>query len=392
VFRPASNLGLNSYAYGSISVATSSGTAQFGMNAYVNSVLSLDAAPKLDVPQDVWIESEPLLLIGTSGNGAGTVSGGEASLGCTGIYSAAAFAARTDTSLCLRVRSATSDTTTTSVSFSISVAGATPTNNTGSFSVTTGRSLLSHYYLSILGRAPDSAGRSYWGTELWRMMQSRADQSEGYRVIAFGFFNSAEYLARNRTDREYIADLYKTFFDRIPASAEVDAWMAYLPTQGRDGLMHHFLHSAEFDVIMRDRLGINGSARPETFAAVDFYRGFFRRLPDVSGLAGWVNEYRKAQCEPQANKAAAVAATARAISNGFLSSAEYKARATTNAQFVNDLYSGFLRRGADLGGFNGWKALLDGGSQTRAQLMEGFIGSPEFSSRVAQITGASCGQ
>ncbi len=391
VFRPATNQSVNNSSYSSLSVLTANGSGQINLIGFVSSTLALVAPSKINVPQDIWVESEPIALNGLSGNGTGTVLGGEASLGCTGVYSSASFAARTDTTLCLRVKSATADNASTTVSFSVSVSGSTPSNNTGSFTAITGQSLLPHYYQTILGRAPDAAGRSYWGAELWRMMQSRADQIEGYRVVAFGFFGSAEYVAKNRADRDYISDLYKTFFNRTPAVAEIDGWMAYLPTVGRDGLLHHFIHSAEFDIFMRDRLGINGNARAETFAAVDFYRGFFRRLPDPTGLAGWVGEYRKAQCEPETTKAASVAATARSISNGFLNSPEYKARATTNAQFVNDLYSAFLRRGADLGGFNGWKAALDNGSQTRAQLMEGFIGSPEFGSRIGQVTAAACG-
>jgi hypothetical protein len=392
-YRPVPGACLNCREVASINVSTSNGAVSTNLFGITTPNLTLDTTTKTGVPQDIWIESEPILLTGlVGGGGQGTISGGEVSVGCTGNYSSASFAARTDTTLCVRVKSATTDSTRSTADFYVTSGGATPINNRGSFTVITGQSLLPHYYQSILERAPDAAGRSYWGTELWRMMQSRADQVEGYRVIAFGFFNSAEYLARNRTDRDYISDLYKTFFNRTPASSEVDGWMTYLPVQGRDGIMHHFLHSAEFDILMRNQLGINGSARPETFAVVDFYRGFFRRLPDVVGLTGWVNEYRKAQCAPESTKAASVAATARAISNGFLNSAEYQARGTSNSQFVNDLYSGFLRRGADIGGFNGWKAQLDSGRLTRAQIMEGFIGSPEFSSRVGQVATALCGQ
>jgi hypothetical protein len=263
--------------------------------------------------------------------------------------------------------------------------------DSGGFYPQPSATVLPHYYSAILGRGADARGREAWATDLWRMVLSRADQIEGYRVVAIDFFESAEYALRNRDNDQYVSDLYTTFFQRAPSQSEINAWTAMIPSIGRDGVIHHFLHSAEFDLFMRRTIGINGQARAESFAVVDFYRGFLRRLPDPAGMGAWTNQFRTAQCRPEVQKRAAVIATAQSISNGFLMTPEYVNRNRTNAEFVTDMYSAFLRRGADLTGFQHWKSTLDAGSMTRAQVLDSFLGSSEFSARVDSIAKTPCG-
>jgi hypothetical protein len=90
-----------------------------------------------------------------------------------------------------------------------------------------------------------------------------------------------------------------------------------------------------------------------------------------------------------ANQAAATA-TADRMSQAFLGSAEYAARARTDSQFLGDLYNAFLRRGADVGGFNYWLGQLQSNAITREQLRQMFNASQEFSNRVGSVASSTC--
>ena len=66
------------------------------------------------------------------------------------------------------------------------------------------------------------------------------------------------------------------------------------------------------------------------------------------------------------------------VAGGFIFSREFTSRGTSDAEYVNTLYSAFFNRAADAGGFQGWIDLLSSGA-SRADVLEGFTGSREFS-------------
>jgi hypothetical protein len=146
-----------------------------------------------------------------------------------------------------------------------------------------------------------------------------------------------------------------------------------------------FLFSAEFDAYMRGVLGPT-AARAEVDTVLDFYRGLLGRLPDSTGLDSWLLEFRKAQCDGSA----AVVGAVQSISTAFAQSPEYGARNRTNAQYVGDLYNAFLRRGGDLAGVTFWINQINSGAATRAAVLQSFIASPEFNSRVQRMTAEPC--
>ncbi len=63
---------------------------------------------------------------------------------------------------------------------------------------------------------------------------------------------------------------------------------------------------------------------------------------------------------------------------GFIFSAEYASKNTTNEQFVTDMYSMFFGREADEAGYNYWLEQLKGATATREQVFAGFANSEEF--------------
>jgi glucose/arabinose dehydrogenase len=247
------------------------------------------------------------------------------------------------------------------------------------------RSLVTHYYRSILRRAPDAGGKAFWEGEMVRLPSLGANVNETWYAMATFFYFSPEYTAFNRDDAGFVTDLYNTFFNRPPDGGGLAFWTGQL-AQGmpREVVLVAFMFSNEFQTFTQAIFG-NVQARKEVDTVGDFYRGLLSRLPDDGGFNGWVSQFRAAQCAG----AGAVYAAVESISAGFANGGEYTARNRTNAQYVGDLYNAFLRRGGDLGGVQYWIGQLDGGVPRNA-IRQQFIASPEFSNRVNAIVAEGC--
>ncbi|WP_299031825.1 DUF4214 domain-containing protein [uncultured Sulfitobacter sp.] len=96
-----------------------------------------------------------------------------------------------------------------------------------------------------------------------------------------------------------------------------------------------------------------------------FYQTILGRSSDAVGGNYWVD-----------NLATGVLAGEN-IANGFINSREFQNRNTTDAEYVNTLYSAFFNRAADEGGFNAWIQQLADGAD-RSTVLDGFTGSREF--------------
>jgi len=79
-----------------------------------------------------------------------------------------------------------------------------------------------------------------------------------------------------------------------------------------------------------------------------------------------------------------------AEANAFFQCGEYDEAAKSDAAFVEDLYNAFLRRGADLAGFNYWVDHLETGAISRPDLLTVFVDSAEFQGRVDEVIAAGC--
>jgi hypothetical protein len=247
------------------------------------------------------------------------------------------------------------------------------------------RSLTTHYYQSILRRAPDPAGKAYWDAEAARIAGLGANVNEAWFAMATTFYSSAEYAAFNRDDTGFTTDLYETFFNRSPDAGGLAYWTGQLASgMPREVLLASFTFSPEF-VNFSYRIFGDTAARAEVDMVMDFYRGLLSRLPDDGGFDFWVGRFRTAQCTSMA----AVMQQVDAVSSLFVSSPEYTARNRTNAQYVGDLYNTFMRRGADLTGVLYWVGKLDGGL-SRDGLRQEFAKSPEFQFRVGRVASESC--
>ena len=266
---------------------------------------------------------------------------------------------------------------------------ASPTGGAPATAMLTGtgeRSLVTHYYRSILRRAPDAGGKTFWEGEGARVANIGANINEVWYALAQTFYFSPEYVAFNRSNTAFATDLYATFFNRQPDSGGLAFWVGNLDNgMPREVALAEFMLSPEFRNFSQAIFG-NPVVRAEQNTVMDFYRGLLSRLPDDGGFFFWGNRFRAAQCQGQA----AVVAEVEAISSGFTLSPEYAARNRTNAQYVGDLYNAFLRRGGDLPGVLFWINQIATGARTREQVRIEFKNSPEFQARVNAIVQQGC--
>ncbi|UCF93496.1 MAG: DUF4214 domain-containing protein [Desulfobacterales bacterium] len=245
-------------------------------------------------------------------------------------------------------------------------------------------SLIAKYYQDILDRDPDEEAAAFWQNELKRCEFLGVDVKEGFMALARLFFNSEEYLAQDKTATEYVTDLYQTFFNRAPDPAGLDYWVALLE-QGvsRSVVLNYFVYGEEFRVLMAAIFG-DDPGSPARNLVNDLYRGFHSRLPDTAGFQGWVNRMQAAMGQGEQ----AVRDLALQIALGFLQSEEYVLRDRSDAQFLEDLYNGILRRGAQKAEVDGWLEYMQGG-MTREEVLGQFIRSLEFELRVEAILDAA---
>jgi hypothetical protein len=260
--------------------------------------------------------------------------------------------------------------------------------NTCGGNASTNADLVEQYYAAILRRPSDAGGKAYWISEADRLCGLGADPKEAFFLLANVFFNSPEYAAFIRDNTGFVTDNYITFFGRQPDAGGLAYWTGQIAAGlPRNIVMSSFLFSPEFTATMNGVFP-GRTARAETYLTLNLYGGLFRRLADSPGYMYWNGQFRSAQCD--ASPAAAVQAIIDTVSSQFLASPEYAARGATDSQYVQDLYYALLQRGGDLPGFNFWVGQLTGGVQTRGQVRQQFLVSPEMQAQSAAIAAQGC--
>ena len=158
-------------------------------------------------------------------------------------------------------------------------------------------SLVTHYYRSILRRAPDAGGKAYWEAEAARMLSLGVNVNETWYSMAGSFYTSAEYLAFGRDDTGFITDLYNTFFNRPPDAGGLYFWLSQLSGgMPREVALVgvHVLHGVR-ELHAGHLRRVDGEGRDQHGGG--FLRGLLARLPDDGGFNFWVGRFRAAQCQ-----------------------------------------------------------------------------------------------
>ena len=223
-------------------------------------------------------------------------------------------------------------------------------------------------YQVALQREPEQEGYNYWVN---RLNNGEACGAQ----VGFGFIFSGEYINRNRTNDEFVRDLYSMYFDREPDNDGYNYWMGLLADGlSREEVFAGFANSLEFynlcckygvtcgiyvvGMDLDQQGGIN------CFVS-RLYKVCLNRLPDMGGQGGWVMRLMNGDV------------TGTTAAYGFVMSQEFTNLELDDVNFVAYMYRAFFGREAAQEEIYGWAMNMSNGL-TREDVFNGFAGSPEF--------------
>ncbi len=106
---------------------------------------------------------------------------------------------------------------------------------------------IKNFYQGALNRQPTSGELSSWLSTLQTAYaQGQSQFLTAMQGLGTTHFTSQEYLNRNRTDSEFVYDLYKAFLYREPDSEGYASWVSLVPVNGRDNIRLAFEWAPEF--------------------------------------------------------------------------------------------------------------------------------------------------
>ncbi|MCQ2481934.1 MAG: leucine-rich repeat protein [Clostridia bacterium] len=244
---------------------------------------------------------------------------------------------------------------------------AVPELNVGDF--------INRCYEVALGREADEAGLNYWVDGLNNGELCGAQ-------VGFGFIFSEEYINKNRTNEEFVNDMYAMYFGREADEAGFNYWVEQLNNEiaTREDIMAGFANSEEFfnlcgkyGVVCGTYLvGVPNDMQGGVNSFVArLYKVCLNRLPDQLGQTGWVMKLQSGEV------------TGSTCAHGFVFSTEFIELNLDNTDFVKYMYRAFFGREADEVGLSYWVDMLNGETATREDVFNGFTGSPEFANLCA---------
>lgn len=235
-------------------------------------------------------------------------------------------------------------------------------------------------YDVVLGRTPDPTGLNDWVTKLNSRKLAAAD-------IVYGFFNSQEYIGKQKSISEQVTDCYHAMLGREPDEHGFKDWVGKLSIgMTLDAICNGFVGSQEFKNLCA-LYGINpGSMALKNSRDKNYMRTYFvyrlydnclGRTPDTGGLESWCKKLESGMTGSQ-------------IAEGFLHSKEFKDNHYDNEDYVYILYYTMLGRSPDPSGLENWVNKLNF-TETRERVANGFLFSDEFKKQCAEA-GISVGK
>lgn len=222
-------------------------------------------------------------------------------------------------------------------------------------------------YNVALGRPSEKEGKDFWVGKV-----TSGEFTGGY--CALFFLTSPEFLSKNTTDDEFLTTLYKTFFDREPEAEGMAFWQDFLKKgNSRQAVIERFVDSTEWCNLCA-KYGVNpgaptAKATVPSAAALGFatrlYTKCLDREPEQQGLKFWALALTNREV------------TGAYIGKFFFESDEYVGKNTSNEDFVTALYSTFVDRAPDKGGYEFWVGKLNDGI-SRSDVLRAFVMCPEF--------------
>lgn len=234
---------------------------------------------------------------------------------------------------------------------------------------------VSRMYSIALGRNFDDEGLDYWCDKL-------VDQKIDAAGITYQFFASKEYQAKERTNEEYLDDLYQTILGRKPDAEGKAYWLKALEEgQSRTVVMSCFANSNEFSEICdefnipRGTMERDGSSICNADVRQFILRNYAKALErkgETAGVETWCYLINKKKMTPAE------------VTESFFHSKEFINKKLSDEEYVETLYETFLGRSSDPEGKAYWLNHLKKG-KSRDEVMKGFSNSVEFSKIVASF-------
>lgn len=230
-------------------------------------------------------------------------------------------------------------------------------------------------YRTFLEREPSSADVTYWGNLLSEKKITAA--AVGYLIAT-----SPEFMngAGGYSDDFFITHLYPGFLGRYCSTDELNYWHNQMAAgMTRDQLFEFFLSSDEFNSLCNDYGIIAGTRTAGRDVTQESNTNLFvERL--YSTILGRSSD--KSGIKYWTDNLMNGNITGASAGYSFIFSDEYRAQNKNDAAFINDLYSGFFGRTADTAGVNYWISVLNDSSAayycTDLDIYLGFCRSPEF--------------
>ncbi len=220
-------------------------------------------------------------------------------------------------------------------------------------------------YQQCLDREPDQSGLDGWVSQLEGGHMNGAQ-------IAEQFVFSAEMLAKNLSNEEFVNVLYRAMMGREADAAGRTGWVNELSNGylTRSEVTKAFVESTEFSQICNSygitRGNYDASMAPIEHFVTRFYTLCLEREPDQAGLYGWVNNLKNQHMN------------GAQIAEQFFFSDEFVGKNVSDEKYVELLYNTLLGRQSDVSGKAGWVGELQNGYMTRRGMMKAFIESTEF--------------
>jgi YD repeat-containing protein len=128
------------------------------------------------------------------------------------------------------------------------------------------------FYQGALARQPLASELGEWTTRLAQAQTGEQFLSEA-RIFGNAVFTSTEYANRNRTNSEYVTDLYRAFLQREPDQGGLNWWTGEVANGGANGranVREAFVQSSEFGEKLRRLCGAGATVSPTGGAGYDF--------------------------------------------------------------------------------------------------------------------------
>ncbi len=233
---------------------------------------------------------------------------------------------------------------------------------------------ISRLYRIVLNRNPDEVGLAEWANALVNGEATAAEAVEG-------FFDSDEYIAKNKSNEQIVTDCYTAMLDRQPDAAGMAAWVNAMDIgMTHQAVLSGFVGSNEFKSLVAPYGIIPGTITLAYARDVSYDRTYFvyrmyteclGRAPEAAGQESW--------CQALADSC-----TGTECATGFFFGDEFKSKHLSNEEYVVALYNTILGREPAEAEIDTWADLLNY-TNTREYVFNGFLFSQEFIAQCKKI-------